>query len=227
MFPPPSSPATPWADRKQRLARFRHDGAAAGNRERVVTRVRQIGEQRPHLGGRFEPVLGGHAPPFLFRHLSAFRDAEQRVMRLEHGGLGEEAVVGGDERQARLVGQCDQPRLDGAGARQTVPVQLHHGAAGKGLGDAPELPLRLNLPSLAQQPGDGAATAACEEDQPGRVPGDNIKGQLWPHAGLGLQKAEGGQALKVGKAGRILREQHHLIGRETRTSARPIRSGSR
>ena len=100
------------AHRQQRFAGLRHNRAAPGDRDRIVAGFRQVGEQRPHLGSGFEPMVGGNPAAILLRQHPAFSDAEQRIMRLVHRRLGKIALVGGDQRHAGIVGQGDQPRLD-------------------------------------------------------------------------------------------------------------------
>ena len=117
--------------RQDRLALRRHEGAAAGDDERVVDRLRQVGEQGAHLGGGLEVVLGRQAAALLLADIGAAGDAEQRVVRLEHGAVGEEGVVGGDQRQVVGIGEIDQALLDARLRRQAVAHQLDVEAAGE------------------------------------------------------------------------------------------------
>ncbi len=86
-------------------------------------------------------------------------------MRLVHGGRGEVAVVGGDQRDAGGIRQRDQPRLDGALAGQAVAVQFHRDAVGERLGQAGQQALGLRLLPLGEQPRERAAGAAGQQDQ--------------------------------------------------------------
>ena len=201
-------------DRQHRLAAFRHHRAALRDRQRVVAGLRQIGEQRAHVGGGFEPVLRGDAAAIAFRQQTALGDAQQGVVRLEHRRRGEEAVVGGDQRQARGIGERDQAGLDGVLQRLAVAMQLHHAAIGERLGEAGEQRLGLGFLPLGQQPGDRAVGAAGQQDQPGRVRGEHIERKLRLQPGFGFQEAARGQALEVGQPGRVLRQQHQRIGRQ-------------
>ena len=54
----------------------------------------------------------------------AFGNADQRVMRVVIVALGEERLVGGNERDAAGIGEPDQRRLDGALGRGAVPLQF-------------------------------------------------------------------------------------------------------
>ena len=71
-------------------------------------------------------------------------------MRREHCPRGEEAVIGGDQRQARGVGQRDQAGFNGVFQRQAVAVQFHDTVVGEGLGEAGEQRLGLGLLPLGQ-----------------------------------------------------------------------------
>ncbi len=75
----------------------------------------RIGEQPRHLGGVFQVTLAIGGEPcacFLDRHLLA--DAGQDVVVGPVGGSGIECVIGGDEGDARFLGEafeCGQPTL--------------------------------------------------------------------------------------------------------------------
>ena len=71
-------------------------------------------------------------------------------------GVGEVAVVGGDQRDAGCVGQRDQAGLDRALAGQAVALQLHRDAIRERLGQAREQAFGLRLLALGQQPGERA-----------------------------------------------------------------------
>ena len=201
-------------DRQHRLAAFRHHRAAPRDRQRVVAGLRQIGEQRAHVGGRLEPMLRGDAPAILFRQQAGLGDAQQGVMRLEHRRGGEEAVVGGNQRQVRGVGQGDQAGFDGVLQRQAVAMQFDRAAIGEGLSQAGEQRFGLVLLALGEQACDRAVGAAGEQDQPGRVAGEHIERKLRLEPGVGLQETSRRQALQVRQTGRVLRKQHQRIGRQ-------------
>ena len=76
-----------------------HASGRSANRARISAR-------------RLEPMLGRDAPAVASDEQAAFGDAEQRVMRLVHSGVGEIDVVGRDERQLARIGQRDQSRLE-------------------------------------------------------------------------------------------------------------------
>ena len=69
------------------------------------------------LGGELAAVgLGDHA---------ALGDGDQRVVGVVVLALGEERLVGGDERNVPGIGQLDQRAFGGALARRAVALQLH------------------------------------------------------------------------------------------------------
>ena len=100
-------------------------GAALGDLHGVLDRLGQIGEQRPHLLGRLEIVVGAQAAPLVHRHVASLGDADQRVMGLEIVSCREEGLVGGDQRQRQVVRQADKLRLDRPLLRQAVALELH------------------------------------------------------------------------------------------------------
>ena len=161
-------------------------------------------------------MLWRDAAAVLFGQQAAFGDAEQGVVRLEHRGGGEEAVVGGDQRQAQRVGQGDHAGFDGLLVRQVVAVQLHHRAVGKGFGGLAQPALGFGLLAVGQEAGERPGGAAGQQDQAGGVLGDAIERELRLQAGIGVEEAARGQALQVGEAGCVLRQQDDLLGRQAR-----------
>ena len=184
--------------------------------------------KRAHDGGGLEPMLWRDAAAVLFGQQAAFGDAEQGVVRLEHRGGGEEAVVGGDQRQAQRVGQGDHAGFDGLLVRQAVAVQFHHRAVGKGFGGLAQPALGFGLLAVGQEAGERPGGAAGQQDQAGGVLGDAIERELRLQAGIGVEEAARGQALQVGEAGCVLREQDDLA-RAPGAGCRgePGRAGSR
>ncbi len=91
---------------------------------RAFERLRQIGEQLRHLLGGLEVVIARDATAVVLRHHAALGDAEQRVVGLVVVGRGEVDLVGGDERDAELVGERDELRLDLLLEFEVVALQL-------------------------------------------------------------------------------------------------------
>ena len=85
--------------RQDRLHHARPGAAAPRDFHRVLQRLRQVGEAAHHLLAAGEMMLRRQPPPVVGGDEPPLRDGEQRVMRLEILGLGEEGLVGGDERQ--------------------------------------------------------------------------------------------------------------------------------
>ena len=102
---------------------FHREGAAAGDLDGVLHRLWQVGEQHRHVLGRLEVVLRGQAAAGLrLVHIGLFGDADQRVMGLEHVGLGEIHVIGGHQRQGFRIGQVDQPAFGRGLGRHQLAV---------------------------------------------------------------------------------------------------------
>ena len=79
--------------RQDRLAPGGAIGAAAGDLDGVLHRLGQVGEQRRHLVGALEAVLGGQAAArLLLVDVGAVGDAEQGVVGLVHGGVRRNAT---------------------------------------------------------------------------------------------------------------------------------------
>ena len=122
-----------------------------------------------------------HAAAFLFRQHAAFGDAEQRVMRRMHRGLGEIDIIGGDDRQAMGIGQTQQRGLDHAFHRQAMAVQFHHHIVGaEDLLQLRQQPRGRIPPPIRQQPPERAGGASGQQDQPLAVAPQRIQ----RHAGL-------------------------------------------
>ena len=115
--------------REDRLAGARPVGAAARDLDRAVGCLRQVGEQGQHLRPRLEAVLGRELPPLALADNRALGDADQRVMRLVVRQRGEIRLVGGDERQAAVVGEIDKRAFDLALLGQAMALQLDVEAA--------------------------------------------------------------------------------------------------
>jgi hypothetical protein len=110
--------------RQDRLMGARTEGAALGDFHRVGERLRQIGEQFAHFGAALEAVLGVELAAVALRHHAAFRDADQRVVRLMIGAVGKIRLIGGDQRNALGIGEINQHRLGHALVGGAVALQL-------------------------------------------------------------------------------------------------------
>jgi hypothetical protein len=83
------------------LAQLHRDVAARGERDRIVDRIGDVGEQRRHFLGRFQVLLGAVFLGSLgiVEH-PARSDAHARLVRLEALGVEEAHVVACDQRDA-------------------------------------------------------------------------------------------------------------------------------
>ena len=165
----------------------------------------------------------------LLRQQPALGDAQQRVVRLVHRRLGEEAIVGRDQRQARLVGQRDQPGLDRAlaspGRAGAAPSWRDPGTPRQGARAAPRPPVfRPSASSRAI----GPVVPPVSRIRPAACSRERVERELRLQPGLGVEEAERGQALEVGEPRRVLRQQHDRVGRQGADCRRArARSGSR
>jgi len=197
--------------RQDGLTLLHHEGAAAGDNQRVLYGLGQIAEQFAHLGGRFEIVFRGQAAAIFLGDIAALGDADQRVMRLVHGRIGEERLIGGDQRQVVPIGQFHQLRLDAVFRLQTMALQLDVKAPRKRAGKAAQAGLRLVGLSLGDQPADRSHAAAGQGDQAIGAFLDVSDRDLRKLARLGFQKGFADQLQQIGVAGVVLGEQNELI----------------
>ena len=151
--------------RQDGLAALHHEGAAPGDDHGVVHGLGQVLEEGPHLGRALEVVFRRQPAALLIRDQGAVRDADQGVVGLEHAGIGEMAVVGGDDRQVEAVGKVQQRRLYTGLDLQPVAHDLHVDAPGKGRRQAHRQGFGSVLASLCQLPAEGPVCAAREHDQ--------------------------------------------------------------
>ena len=84
--------------RQDRLFGARPERAALRDLDRRGQRLRQIGEQRGHLGAALEIMLGGELAAVGLGDDAALGDGDQRVVGVVVLALGEVRLVGGDER---------------------------------------------------------------------------------------------------------------------------------
>ena len=87
-------------------------GAAHGDLDARLQRVRQIREQLHHLLARLEMMLRRQAAAVVVGDDLPLRDRQQRVMRLVILRRREEGLVGGHDGQAIAVGERQQLALD-------------------------------------------------------------------------------------------------------------------
>ena len=200
--------------RQDRLALPWPVGAAPGDLDRVGDRLRQVGEERGHLVGALEAVLGRQAPPrLLLVDIGAVGDADQGVVGIMHRTVGELYVVGRDERQVEVVGETDEPglgRLLERGARRAVlrmPLHLDveppREERGEALGERPG----ARAVALADQLAERALGAAGQADQSLGVGGERLERHV-RQLGAAPEVVERGELHQVEKAGRVLGEEH-------------------
>ena len=201
--------------RQDRLVLFHRKGAAPGDFDGVFQRLGQVGKQRAHFGFGLEGMLRRQAPARgLLVNISAFGNADQRVMRLKHLGLGEIDIVGCHQRQIHLIGQADKALLGQAFRRGCLPavawmaLQLHIKALRIDRSQPRQHRPRLRpLPGL-QEPPHRPVRATGQADQPGGILRQIVQRHLWQLAALVEIKA-GVQLHQIHVAGLVLCQQDH------------------
>src|SRR5690606_24427808 len=153
--------------RQPALAQLDLEAAAARDLERVLERLRNVGEERRHLVLGLEVLLRGEMlrPALVAKHV-ALGDANARLVRLELRALEELHGVRGDDRQSRAPRELHRARDERLGVRSAVALQLKVVAPGKERGPAPcETLGRLVLLREKRLP-DVARRRAREGDEP-------------------------------------------------------------
>jgi hypothetical protein len=203
------APALGREARQERIALVDHEGAAPGDIEGVVAGLRQVGEQRAHVGGRLEPVLGGDPAPLVLADEGAVGDAEQRIVRPVHRLGLEIDVVGGDQRHVLVVGEAHQLALRRRLGRQAVALQLDIEAVAEHpvhLGKRRTTLLRL---SGRQQVVDRPIRTARQQDQPLGMLDHLRPGDVRVFRGLDLEVGDGGELGEIEVALLALGQEHH------------------
>ncbi len=193
--------------RQDRIALFRPEGAAAGDLDRVLDRLGQVGELRRHLGRGLEAVLARQAAAVVEADEGAVGDAEQRIVRLVHVGLAEMHVIGRDQRQTPGIGDFDQPVFGSALFGKAVALQFDIETVAEDLGEASDHGVGGGGLALHQQLVDGPAGTAGERDQALRMFGKLRRLHMRKIAGLGLQEGGTEQLAQVAVAGGVLHQQ--------------------
>ncbi len=132
--------------RQAALAELDREVAAARDLDRVLERVRDVGEEARHLVLALEVLLGREAPrPALVAEDVAGGDADARFVRTEVAGVEELHRVRRDHRQPEPGGERHRAREQRLGVRLAGALQLDVVAAGK----EPRPVLRQPLGGLA------------------------------------------------------------------------------
>jgi hypothetical protein len=149
--------------RQNRVALLRPVGAALRDLDGRGERLGHVREQRRHLGARLEIVLGRELAPLGFGDHAAFRDADQRIMRLEVLAPPVIGLVGGDDREGVAVGDVDQAGLDLPLLGERMALQLDIEPVAE-QGGKPHRPRRRQLHLPARE---------CDVERSGRPAGEH------------------------------------------------------
>src|SRR6516162_5376131 len=140
-----------WKGRQDRLARAWDEGATAGDDERILTGLRQIGKSCPHLRGRTKIMKWCQPLAVAVGNCPSLGDAQQRVMRFVKIAIREISVVGRHERQPVMISQLDEAGLGSSFFRRAMAHQLDIE------------PVRKSRREFAQQRRSGFGLSFCEQ----------------------------------------------------------------
>ncbi len=188
-----------------------HHRAAPGDHQRIVERLGQVREQCAHLRGGLEAVVRRQPRAVGRAEILALGDAHQRVVRLVHVGVGEEGLVGRDQRQVLGIGEVDQAALDTPFLLHAVARQLDVEPVPEGaLEPLGQLGRRRGL-AVGEQPPDRPGRAAGEQDQPLAVLFQRFQRHVRGDPRRHLEMGAGDQLEQVGVAGRVLGVDRHRV----------------
>ena len=173
------------------------EAATASDLDRVVERLGNVFEQRPHLLGRLEILLVAVASrTSRVGENPALLDADPRLVRLEVVPIEKPDVIAGDDRQSLRERQVDRRRetrfVVGATRALDAEVEPSRECRGPGVGAALGLPVRTVQHCLA----DIAAGTGRNGDDVARVlahprPGGNGNpGAAFGHVATRQQPSE-------------------------------------
>jgi hypothetical protein len=133
-------------------------------------------------------------------------------MGLIHAFVGEEGLVGRDQRKVVLIGQIDQTRLDALLDLEPMALELDIELARKGRGQSQQQSLGFRGVPFRQAAPDAAMNAARQRDQVRRPALDIVQRDLGRFRRLGLHEGLGDQLQQIEIAGLVLGQQHQLVG---------------
>ena len=218
----------PWADSyagKNRIPRQWAERTPPGDDQGVVHGFGKIPKELPHLPGGLETVLRRKPPPVGLAEIRAVGNADQRVVRLLHRGVGVVHVIGRQERKIELVGEVDQGRLDPAFLWQTMALELDVKASRKHVRQGPQVGLGGRTLVAGEQLVDGTGRPAGQGDQPfGAVSQFGIRDARYA-AALRGEICPARQLEEIPVARLVLRQQDHRIDLGLRVPA--VRLGER
>ena len=118
-----------------------------------------------------EELVGVELPVLRVLERVAGLDAEERLVRVRVGGVEVVDVAGRDERQAHLLGERDQLRVQRLLLLEPGVLDLDVGrVAPEYLREPVEVGVRVGVAALVERARDASREAAGEGDEPLRVP---------------------------------------------------------
>ena len=206
-----AEPRLGFEGRQDRLAHFRHGAAALRDHQRVADSLGNVGEQRRHLFGGFEIMLGRKARPVILGQLAAIADTQKHVMRHDHVAFFKTAVIRGHQRNIGTDRRVQQHRLGAPLGIEAVPLQLDIDTARKRFLERGKTFInQRRLPLGSRRANETPHRPAGKQDQALAVTSERFQPDHRIIAALDLEKGPRIVAAQRLVTGLALRQKHHL-----------------
>ena len=157
-------------------------------------------------------MLAGQPAPVVLREIAPLGDADERVVRLVVAGMSEVGLVGGDERQAQLVGERHQLQLDGLRLGEAMPLQLDVEPIAENLREAFDAARRQRHLRVAKSRVDRPVGAAGQSDQAGRMLGEESQRHLRRRRAIAIEPGRARQRHQIAIARLVLGDERDPLG---------------
>ena len=206
-----AEPRLGFEGRQDRLAHFRHGAAALRDHQRVADSLGNVGEQRRHLFGGFEIMLGRKARPVILGQLAAIADTQKHMMRHDHVAFFKTAVIRGHQRNIGTDRRVQQHRLGTPLGIEAVTLQLDIDTARKRLFEGGKTFInQRRLPLGSSRANETLHRPAGKQDQILAVTSERFQPNYRIIAALDLEKGPRIVAAQRLVTGLALRQKHHL-----------------
>ena len=157
-------------------------------------------------------MLGRQLAPGAVGDEGALGDADQRVVGLEHPGVGEEGLVGRHQWHLVFIGEVEKPSLDPFLDLQPMARHLDIEPVREQLLEPGEPFTRPLVLVLGEKPADDAAGPAGQRDQPVRGAVEVVQLHPGDAAGLGVEIGLAEKLDQMVVAGLVLDQDDELVG---------------
>ena len=206
-----AEPRLGFEGRQDRLAHFRHGAAALRDHQRVADSLGNVGEQRRHLFGGFEIMLGRKARPVILGQLAAIADTQKHIMRHDHVAFFKTAVIRGHQRNIGTDRRVQQHRLGAPLGIEAVTLQLDIDTARKRFLERGKTFInQRRLPLGSRRANETPHRPAGKQDQALAVTSERFQPDHRIIAALDLEKGPRIVAAQRLVTGLALRQKHHL-----------------